>query len=426
MASRAVWAVALLLALGPAGDLLGQSRTTDDLIRYYQSRVARRADDTRSYVGLGQAYVLKARETGDPQYYDLADKALSRGLALSPDPLTATRATTELAAVQMARHQFHEALATARKALTYGSSEVGPYGPIGDGHIELGEYDQAEAAYEKMRALPGSLYSHSRRSMLWFLKGDAAGAIAEMRRAVEAGVAGTQPKEHIAWAQYKLGATLFQTGALEAAAQAHQDALATFPGYHRAVAGLAQVRAAQGRYPEAVELYRKALGAIPLPDYAASLGDVYARIGQADEARKQYALVEYIGRLNALNKVLYNRELALFYLDHDLKLGEALDLARRELEVRGDIYTHDVLAWALYKNGRARDALAPMTEALRLGTPDPRLFYHAGMIHRAAGEPERARALLQRALALNPQFHVLHAEVAARALKEIGPPTGQP
>jgi tetratricopeptide (TPR) repeat protein len=426
MAGRIAGAVALLLALGPAADVLGQPRATDDLIRYYQARLARRADDSRSYARLGQAYLLKARETGDPQYYDLADKALVRCLELSPDPLTATRATTELAAVQMARHQFREALATARKALTLGSGELSPYGPIGDAHIELGEYDQAEAAYEKMRTLQGPLYPHSRLSMLRFLKGDAAGAIAEMRRAVEAGVEGTQPKEHIAWAQYKLGATLFQTGALEAAGQAHQDALATFPGYHRAVAGLAQVRAAQGRDPEAIELYRKALGAIPLPDYAASLGDVYARIGQTDEARKQYALVEYIGRLNALNKVLYNRELALFYADHDLKLGEALDLARRELEVRGDIYTHDVLAWALYKNGRAGDALAPMKEALRLGTPDPRLFFHAGMIHRAAGEPERGRELLRRALALNPQFHVLHAEVAERALKEMEPPAGQP
>jgi tetratricopeptide (TPR) repeat protein len=426
MAGRVAGAVALLLVLGSAGDLLGQPRATDDLIRSYQARVARRPGDLRSYARLGQAYILKARETGDPQYFDLADKALARCLELGPDPATATRATSDLAIVQMARHQFREALATAQKALTFGSGELSPYGPIGDAHIELGEDDQAEAAYEKMRGLQGPLYPHSRLSMLRLQKGDAAGAIVEMRRAVEAAVEGTQPKEHIAWAQYKLGATLFQTGALEAAGQAHQDALATYPGYHRALAGLAQVRAAQGRYPEAIELYRKAVGTIPLPDYVASLGDVYTRIGHADEARKQYALVEYIGRLNALNKVLYNRELALFYLDHDMKLGEALDLARRELEVRGDIYTHDVLAWALYKNGRAGDALAPMKEALRLGTPDPRLFFHAGMIDRAAGEPERGRELLQRALALNPQFHVLHAEVAERALKEIGPPTGQP
>jgi hypothetical protein len=74
-----------------------------------------------------------------------------------------------------------------------------------------------------------------------------------------------------------------------------------------------------------------------------------------------------------------------------MKLGEALDLARREQQVRSDIYTHDVLAWALYKNGRASEALAPMKEALRLGTNDARLFFHAGMIHRAIGDAARAR-----------------------------------
>jgi tetratricopeptide (TPR) repeat protein len=262
--------------------------------------------------------------------------------------------------------------------------------------------------------------------MLKFQKGDPAGAIAEMRRAVETGIEGNQPKENVAWAQFKLGATLFQTGEFAGAAQAHQDALATFPGYHRALAGLAQVRAAEGRYAEAIELYRKAMGAIPMPDYAASLGDVYAKMGRADEARKQYALVEYIGLLNAFNKVLYNRELALFYLDHDMKLGEALDLARKELEVRGDIYTHDVLAWALYKNGRAADAVAPMKEALRLGTKDARLWFHAGMIHRAAGEPHKAREYLQRSLATNPHFHILQAEVARRTLRELEGQLGQP
>ncbi|MGH7332155.1 MAG: tetratricopeptide repeat protein, partial [Candidatus Rokuibacteriota bacterium] len=267
--------------------------------------------------------------------------------------------------------------------------------------------------------LQGPFYPHSRLAMLAFLRGDLAGATSGMRRAVEAGILGNQPKENVAWAYFKLGSMLFQTGNLSAAEQAHQEALATYPGYHRASAGLAQVRAAQGRYSEAIELYRKALGVIPLPDYAASLGDVYAKVGRPDEARKQYALVEYIGLLNTFNKVLYNRELALFYLDHDLKLAEALDLARRELGVRPDIYSHDVLAWALYKNGRSTEALTPMNEALRLGTKDPRLFFHSGMIHRAAGDPTRARADLARALALNPHFHPLQAEIARQTLTEL-------
>ena len=90
---------------------------------------------------------------------------------------------------------------------------------------------------------------------------------------------------------------------------------------------------------------------------------------------------------------MYNRELAYFYADHDVKLDEALALARSELEVRQDIYGYDVLAWALYKAGKPAEALAPMAEALRLGTKDARLFFHAGMIHRGVGEAEKAKRL---------------------------------
>jgi tetratricopeptide (TPR) repeat protein len=96
-------------------------------------------------------------------------------------------------------------------------------------------------------------------------------------------------------------------------------------------------------------------------------------------------------------------------------------LARAEHEVRKDVYGHDVLAWTLYKSGRSQESLAPMEKALELGTRDAKLFFHAGMIHRAAGNTARAREYLARALATNPHFHVLHAAIAVRALDELAP-----
>src|SRR5262249_26379819 len=130
-------------------------------------------------------------------------------------------------------------------------------------------------------------------------------------------------------------------------------------------------------------------------------------------------LVEYIGHLSAINKTVYNRELALFYADHDLKPAVAVDLARKELDVRRDIYTYDVLAWALLKNGEPRQALAEMQPALRLDTRDARLYFHAGMIYDRLGQRDKARDYLRRCLATNPRFHVLQAEVAERALAQL-------
>jgi Tfp pilus assembly protein PilF len=59
-----------------------------------------------------------------------------------------------------------------------------------------------------------------------------------------------------------------------------------------------------------------------------------------------------------------------------------------------------------------------MTEALRLGTKDARLFYHAGMIARAGGNDNAARDYLRNALSLNPQFDPLQATIARKALGE--------
>src|SRR5262249_52423218 len=148
-------------------------------------------------------------------------------------------------------------------------------------------------------------------------------------------------------------------------------------------------------------------------------GDLYAKVGRAREAGQQYALVQYIGRLNTLNRALYNRQLVYFYADHGIKPAEALELAQREIAVRKDIYGYDALAWALYKNDRAEEAVAPMKEALRLGTRDAMLFFHAGMISLGAGKVQDATHYLEQALATNQHFHVFQADVARGVLEQL-------
>lgn len=417
--SAAFLALSLLLSVGRADTLSAQAQTTDLLIQFYQQRVFRDPDDFFNYNKLGAAYIQKARETGDVAYYDLAEKAVQKSLELVSGQPAAATAITYLAAVSLAKHQFRDALTQAQQALTLSAGEASPYAIIGDAHLEMGEYDQAAAAYAKMRNPRGGGNPHSRLSYLQFLHGDPQGAIELMRKAVAVASARNAPKEHIAWSQTQLGEALFASGSVTRADKAYADALVTYPAYHPALAGLAKVRSAQQRYQEAIELYQQAIAVIPLLAYVAALGDVYTKIGRADEARKQYDLVEYIGHLNALNQTLYNRELALFYADHDVKLQEALELAERELEVRRDIYTYDVCAWAFYKNKRPQEALTNMRQALRLSTKDARLFFHAGMIYHRLGKREQAKSYLQRALVLNPHFHPLQADVAERILKEL-------
>jgi tetratricopeptide (TPR) repeat protein len=410
-----VLAMTGFLAMGSL-PVSAQRMATDNHITYYQRLLQRNPLNPRAYYGLGDALIRKARETGDPSYFNRAEEALKKSLDINPNNAGAMR---HLAYVFYSRHEFEPAAVHAGKAIEMDSTDGDSYGILGDALMETGEYPKAEDAYRKMMQLEQSLYSYSRRAGLKSVRGDTGGAMVDLERAVAAGKATKQPAESIAWAEWQLGNDHFTLGKLAKAEAFYRRSLATYPNYYRALAGMAQVRAAQKRYDEAIDLYRKAIAILPMPEYIAELGDIYSKIGNSDEARKQYELVEYIGKLNALNKALYNRELAYFYADHDTKPKEGLELARRELDYRRDIYAYDVMAWNLYKNGKAEEAREAINNALRLGTKDAKLFYHAGMIYHRLGDKLNAQKYLKSALETNPHFHILFADEAARTLKGL-------
>ena len=58
-------------------------------------------------------------------------------------------------------------------------------------------------------------------------------------------------------------------------------------------------------------------------------------------------------------------------------------------------------------------------EALKLGTKDALLFFHAGMIHDKLGNRPEARAFLEHGLALNPYFSVLYRDQAFGTLDKL-------
>jgi tetratricopeptide (TPR) repeat protein len=347
---------------------------TDDRIAMYSAMAASRQDNLHYQVLLAGAYVQKTRETTDYSYLDRAVSILSNVLTADSANYEALRLLTE---TQLERHQFADAAGSSLRLIRIDAADPWNWGTLGDAYIEIGDYDKAADAYQKMVTLRPDLASYNRAAHFHFLYGDVDGAVGIMKRAIQSG---SSMPENVAWCMADLGNIYLKTGQTALAKQTFLEAMRTFPNYHAAYAGLAKALTEGGDAKGAIENYRRAQEITPMPDYAAALYDLYKKSGNGAEAAKQMELLEVIDRVSRASGEKANRNLVFAFADHDVKLDRALELAQGELEFRRDIYSYDALAWALYKNHRIQEAKEAMDKAVKLGTPEPQFARHAQAI----------------------------------------------
>ncbi len=419
------------LGILPPSAVLSVGDQTDRLIQSVQAQIKKSPDDFAKYDRLGTAYLQKARETGDLAYYELAEQTLKHSLELAQAGPVANAKVVDplvhMALVYMGEHRFAEALLASHKAAAMGNGSLIAFAIAGDAYTDMGDYEDAAAAYKSLQTVGNAIslplqvdyMADSRLAYLKFLHGDAVASIKLLQQSILAAMQIHVPAENLAWLYYELGERYFQAGDLSNAELAYNSGIATDANHYRSLAGLAKVRAAQQKFDESIRLYQASVAIVPFPQYIAELGDVYLKTGKALEAQQQYDLVEYIGYLSKLNRVLNNRELALFYADREIKLPQAIDLAKAELDVRRDVYTWDTLAWTYYKSRQLPDAEKTIQKALALHTQDSLILFHAGMIDHALGQDGAAEELLSRALQISPHFHIFYADEANRTLNAI-------
>ena len=320
---------------------------------------------------------------------------MDRILAADPQNYDAIRLSAE---IETHRHNFPKAAQLATLLTDRNPSDSGAFGLLGDCLMELGQYDHANDAYQRMLTLSPNLASYNRVAYQRFVTGKTDEALAWMATAVKAG---SPTAENLAWCLVEFGDMLFKTGHTADAHTAYQIAIEQLPGYHRALAALGREYAAAGEVQKAVDNFKQAQAVIPLPDYAAALEMLYAKLGKTADAEQQRKLIDVIDKLGQVNGEKGNRMLAVVYADENRRLDRAVALARAELETRQDVYTQDALSWVLYRAGQQKEAEQFSDKALAFHTPEPIFLYHAGIIALAGGNAEKGNDLLRQAF-LNP------------------------
>jgi tetratricopeptide (TPR) repeat protein len=335
-----------------------------------------RAASADALAARGDALLQKVRETGDPRNYVAAEAAFKRALAEDPHNAAALAGMGSLAA---GRHDFRGGLEYARRARAEAPEIVRFYGTEIDALVELGRYGEAERVLQRMVDLKPNLSSYARVSYFRELHGDLAGAVEAMRLAVSAG--GDAP-ENVAYVQTLLGNLELQRGRATVAERSYRLALARFPRYAPARAGLARVAVAQGDLAQAISRYRALITVLPLPEYVIALGEAELAAGRRAAAKRDFELVRIERRLYERSGVNLDLELALFEADHGSP-RRALELAQRAWEAAPSVRSADALGWALTRSGRPEAGLAYAHKALRLGSKDPLFLRHARMTAQA-------------------------------------------
>ena len=405
--------VAAVLATSP---LATNAPATDRLtkaVAALQDTLRREPTDDQSWASLGQAYLQQARLTADPSYYAKASTALDASLRLRPVGNGA--ALLGEATLAAGQHEFARALTLTDQAIALNPYSASAYAVKADALTELGHYDQARSAVQRVLDLQPGVDAFARASYQYELRGQVDQARYAMTQAVEAT---TAPADK-AFARHYLGELAFTQGDTATALREDEAALALDPAYVPAIAGRARTLAATGDTAGALAGYREAVQRQPQPAFVIALAELLAADGQQAAATAEFAVVRATEQLFAAQGSNVDLELALFEADHGTP-ADALRYAASAYAARPDaILVQDAYAWALHRAGRDAEALPIARRSLALGLDLASMRYHLGAIEAALGDRAAARRDLTAALARCPSFHPLQAPAARRLLTDL-------
>jgi tetratricopeptide (TPR) repeat protein len=339
-----------------------------------EARLESNHEDRSAAVTLAEALLRQSRVSGNVGLAVRAEEVVRKALAQEPLDYEARRM---LATVLASQHRFREALGEAERAMRERPRDSWTQGVIADARMELGDYEEAFAAVDRMMELHPDAAAYARASYAREIQGDLAAAAAFMQMAAEATSA--HDPESLAWQYAQLGHLYLQAGSLSEARRRFAQADAIFPAHPFATSGLAQVANYAGNYEEALTIGSRAFESAPTPDLALQLAHAARALGRTEDADRYDALAEQMWRDDMPDPVALARLLA----DRGRNLDEAVESARRARESRRDIFTEDALAWALFKSGRIDEAREAMDRALRTGTRDRVIRAHAAAIEAA-------------------------------------------
>jgi tetratricopeptide (TPR) repeat protein len=270
-----------------------------------------------------------------------------------------------------------------------------------------GRYEKAKKGYQRLIQGKRTWDSLARLAYLHFTTGDLTAA-EQLYIEAEDEITAKEMRSY-AWVELQRGLLKLSCGRYEEARAHYQRADAAYSGYWLVDEHMAELLGAQGSFDEAGACYERAIARVSRPEIWQALGDLYAFRGKPHLAKPWHdrAVASYLESVQQ-GEVHYFHHLASFYADVGNDGVEAVKWARKDFQLRQNASAVDALAWALFRAGRVAEALPTIDKALSSGAKSAHMFFHAAMIHAAAGQVGEGEQFLKRVFEINPRYADFH------------------
>lgn len=391
----------------PPGD--ATAADISSAVATWQSRVDERPEDTIALSRLGGALLDAGRRTGRHDLLADAEDIFEQLRLINPNSAAASMG---IAYSRLGGHRHVDALEAARDVADLRPDDPATWALLGDIHIALGNYAEAEAFFVRLADARISLETLARLGMIHEHRGRDSQADRAYHDALDAGqLTGAAPAA-LAWCHTMIGEFDLGLGDADEAIAHFNAALVLDPASGAPAWRLAQVDLLSGRPTEAAQRMRDLVKRLPRPAYRVTLARAERALGDEAAARDQIALAEH-AMLDELEhgELGHVRELVELWVSEGTHLDQAVGLAQLDIDrVRSDVGAFETLAWAQFAAGHVEQAVDSISRALRLSDASATTLHKAGLIHAAAGNDLQSRILLSRAASRN---HLVSRQVRA-------------
>jgi len=200
-------------------------------------------------------------------------------------------------------------------------------------------------------------------------------------------------------------------GKMEEAVSAYLEAYEGAPMYMEPLKKLAALYQELGNTEERLAYLEKLDRLSPLNvERKMDMGEIHAGFGSREKAKKLFgqavkqATAEAMGMIEEVKRSIAER-----CMDKDPEISEdfyrsIIDSKRGALQKK-DIETFNRLGMALRKQGKWEAAIAEYKKALEVSPKDENLFFNMALAYGDGGKHPRAVEAIQKILKLNPNFH---------------------